>query len=497
VPASVARARDATAAVRPGACQIDNAATRAPEAWREKSVESAPPLIGPWAPIRQGGFMSRNEDTTFDAVIVGASLAGATAATLLGRAGLRVALLERSRREDAHKQVCTHAIQAHATPVLERLGLIEPLRRAGAVPMDAELWTRFGPVHHPGPRRHGWQVRRSTLDPLLRTCARSTPGVTWLPGCLATGLIRDPARGDRVVGVEARSAGGTLRLRAPLVIGADGRHSRVAELLGAPTRVVDNERCTYFAYFEGVSFPRPGCGQLWLLEPEVAYAFPTDGDLAILTVSPPRADLPVFRADLDRAFRSVLSRCPGAEHLAAARRVSEYRGMIDIPNVSRPPVRDGVALIGDAALASDPIWGTGCGFALVTAAWLADTVADPLLALRATPSPTTVPLDRALARYARRHRKELTPHQDMIESHSRIRPLGLLERLMFHAGAEDPVVAAAIDRVGGRLASPESLIRPDLLARMVWVKLRAALRRRPPAAGVPHATPAGSSRSIA
>jgi 2-polyprenyl-6-methoxyphenol hydroxylase-like FAD-dependent oxidoreductase len=429
-----------------------------------------------------------NEDNGFDAIVVGASIAGATAATLLGRAGLRVALLEKSRRDDAHKQVCTHAIQAHATPVLERLGLIEPLRRAGAVPMDVVLWTRFGPVHHRGSRQHGWQVRRSTLDPLLRTCARDTPGVTWLPGSRVTGLLRDPALANRVTGVEAQTTEGPRQLHAPLVIAADGRHSPVAGLLGAPTRVVDNERFTYFAYFAGAPFPTTGRGQLWLLEPEVAYAFPTDGDLSILTVSPPRSALPAFRADLDHAFRSVLARCPGGEHLATARRVSDYRGMIDIPNLTRPPVIDGVPLLGDAALASDPIWGTGCGFAFVTAAWLADEVAGPLRSRR--------PLDHALARYARRHRAELAPHQQMIESHSHIRPLNLLERLMFHAGVEDQSVAAALDRIGGRLAGPQSLISPDLLARMLWVKLRSSLRRpRPPAAAAPPARPAASSRS--
>jgi menaquinone-9 beta-reductase len=438
-----------------------------------------------------------NDRTDFDAIIVGGNLAGCTAATLLGRAGLQVALLEKSPRPDAHKQICTHAIQAHASPVLERLGLVEPLRRAGAVEMDAALWSRWGHIRYRGPRQHGWQVRRETLDPLLRARARETPGVTFLPGSRASGLERDGS--DRVVGVEVAAAGTRRVLRAPLVVGADGRHSRVAELLGARARVFDNERFCYFAYFRDVRFQTPGCGHLWMLEPEVAYAFPTDGGLAILTVNPPRSALAEFRADLDGAFRRVFARCPDGEHLASAERVSSYRGMLDIPNLRRPPTLDGAALVGDAAIASDPIWGTGCGFALASAAWLADEVAGPLRQLRATPPATRTwrPLDRALGRYRRRHQAELGPHQDVIESYARVRPQGLLERLMFRAGVEDQVVARALDRFGGRLVGPQALLAPHLLARMAWVNLRARFgRARRPLAAAP-ASPAGSSPSTA
>ncbi len=321
--------------------------------WREKSAVAAPAVNGPAAPGRHTEGMT--ETDRFDAVVVGASLAGCTAATLLGEAGLRVALVDRNHRRDGYKQVCTHAIQAHASPVLDRLGLTDPLRRAGAVPMDAALWTRWGYVRDRGPRPNGWQVRRETLDPLLRDRARATSGVSWLPAHRVSDLHRE---GGAVTGVVCQTAAGPRTLRAPLVVGADGRHSRVAQLIAAPARMVDNERFTYFAYFRNVKLAFPGCGQLWLLEPDVAYAFPTDGDRAILTVSPHRSALPAFRADLDGSFRRLLARCPDPPDLTGAERLSGYLGMLDMPNISRPAVHAGVALVGDAAIASDPIWGT-------------------------------------------------------------------------------------------------------------------------------------------
>ena len=42
-------------------------------------------------------------------------------------------------------------------------------------------------------------------------------------------------------------------------------------------------------------------------------------------------------------------------------------GKLDLPNVIRPAARPGVAFVGDAALASDPLWGVGCGWAFQSA----------------------------------------------------------------------------------------------------------------------------------
>ena len=77
-----------------------------------------------------GGGMARNVD--HDVVIVGASIAGCTAAVLFARAGLKVALVERKRDLNAYKHLCTHYLQSSATPTLSRLGLTGQLQAAGA-----------------------------------------------------------------------------------------------------------------------------------------------------------------------------------------------------------------------------------------------------------------------------------------------------------------------------------------------------------------------------
>src|SRR5919106_384080 len=74
-----------------------------------------------------------NRDTRgFDVAVVGASVAGCTAARLFAQSGARVALIERRRDPAAYKVVCTHAILPPATPTIERLGLAPGLHGRGS-----------------------------------------------------------------------------------------------------------------------------------------------------------------------------------------------------------------------------------------------------------------------------------------------------------------------------------------------------------------------------
>ena len=126
----------------------------------------------------------------FDAVVVGASVAGCTAARLFAQRGARVALVERRPDLDAYKTVCTHYIQASATPTIEKLGLAALIEEHGAVRNSIDLWTPYGGwIRHRGDAPHGYSVTRQVLDPLLRRMTAETPGVELLSGYTATELL--------------------------------------------------------------------------------------------------------------------------------------------------------------------------------------------------------------------------------------------------------------------------------------------------------------------
>ncbi|MGN6665120.1 MAG: NAD(P)/FAD-dependent oxidoreductase [Solirubrobacterales bacterium] len=171
--------------------------------------------------------MASKSSEGYDAVIVGASLAGCTAATLLGREGARVALVEKQPDPKAFKRMCSHFIQASAVPTLERLGWMEPIYEAGGIRTRVQAWTRWGWIKPPPPGNACVNLRREILDPLLKERVAAEPGVELMLGRAATAVLRE---GDAVRGVVVRTASGEEReLRAPLTVGADGRDSKLAE----------------------------------------------------------------------------------------------------------------------------------------------------------------------------------------------------------------------------------------------------------------------------
>src|SRR3954471_7872780 len=327
----------------------------------------------------------------FDVVIVGASVAGCSAARLFAVAGARVALIERRPDPDAYKVVCTHQILSSAVPTIERLGLAERIEAAGAIRSHPAAWSPYGGwMRFPDDGPYGYGITRRTLDPLLRELAAGTPGVEMLTGWTAFGLLDG---GGRPGGVEIRATDGQTRtIRSRLVAGADGRGSPVAKLARVPGRVRPHGRFYYYAYWRGLR-PRPLRARLWFLDPDGAADFPNEDDLNVVVAAPNDARRDEFRADPEAAYRRMIARLPDGPDLDRAERASKLIGKLDVPNVMRPAARPGVAFVGDAALATDPAFGVGCGWAFQSAEWLVDHTGEALL--------ENGDIDRALERYRR------------------------------------------------------------------------------------------------
>jgi menaquinone-9 beta-reductase len=414
---------------------------------------------------RSGTFAAAPD---YDAVIVGASLAGCTAALLLGRSGARVALVEQRPDPAAFKRMCSHYIQASGVPTLERLGLLETLTAAGAVRSPARIWTRWGWIVPPPNARVGTSLnlRRERLDPLLRDAAAQTPGVELLLGRSAERLL---ATDGRIEGVVVRDRKGhETQLRGRLVIGADGRGSRIAELAGVKTQTTPHERFAYGAYFEGPGPVGAPATSVWMLDPHWAAAFPTDAGLTFYACMPTKARLPEFREDPAAAIVRFISDLPEAPPIRAARQVGAVTGKIEMPNTMRVPTAPGLALVGDAALAIDPLWGVGCGWALQSGEWLAEAVAPALAG--------TEPLDAALARYRKRWTRALRGHARVIHDYANGRRFNAGERFVFSAAVHDDRIATQMDAFGTRTISPgQALART--IPRAVAVHARRQLRR--------------------
>jgi flavin-dependent dehydrogenase len=241
------------------------------------------------------------------------------------------------------------------------------------------------------------------------------------------------------------------RLDAPLVIGADGRDSNVAELAGVKRKELPHERFAYGAYFEGPPPAGAPDATVWMLDPQWAAAFPTDSGLTFYAAMLTKDRLPEFRREPEHALKAFVADVPDAPPILESRQVGPTMGKLEMPNVIHDPIAPGLALVGDAALATDPLFGVGCGWAFQSGEWLADSVAPALRGEEELP--------QGLVRYKRRHRRQLGVHAFFIHDYATGRKLGLAERIMFSAAAHDPAVAVGFHRFGTREAGAGVLAR--------------------------------------
>ncbi len=408
----------------------------------------------------------------FDAVVVGASISGSTVATLLGRAGLRVALIEAAPKIDAFKRPCGHFVQSSATPTLQRLDVTGEIERAGGVRNSVAIWSRRGWVH---PQRsngngngtshrpeHGYTIRREKLDPILRARAAGTENVELMLGMKATAVADEPGAPVKVT--VADRSGREREVRGQLLVAADGRNSAIGKLAGSPARDLLNRRFMYLAYFEDTPGDFGQTGQLWFNEPDMAYAYPTDDGLTLMACSVTKDQLPAFKRDREASFRRAFQRLPLAPQPDPRKQVTPFIGKLDMTNKARAASRGRIAFVGDSALTPDPSWAVGGGWALRAGEWLADAVAGPLLG--------SEPLEAGLKRYRKEHRTELGPTFLAIASYSLVRPMLPSERLLLRGAARDRVLAETLHDFGSGNVPAWVLFSPRTLGRAAWASAR-------------------------
>jgi flavin-dependent dehydrogenase len=317
-----------------------------------------------------------------DVVVVGAGPAGAAASILLAEHGLAVITLDRARFP--RDKICGEYLSPEAGRVLDRLGVLKTLDGAGAVPLagmriTAPDGTRLQGVYGPAGafrpyRGHALGVSRTVLDAVLADRLRAL-GVDFREDVRVTDVVR--AGGD-VTGVCTTDEDGrTLTLRAPLVIGADGRASVVAHRLGCrhPHRL---RRMAVTTYVSGLD----GCrdfGEIFIDPPDYAILNPLSPARVNLSVVVPLEHAAPWSARLGQFLEARVKQMPHlARRLAGARRVAPVQAMGPLAYRVSAPREGGVLLVGDAAGFYDPFTGEGIFTALRSAELAADVAAHAL-----------------------------------------------------------------------------------------------------------------------
>jgi flavin-dependent dehydrogenase len=300
-------------------------------------------------------------------LIIGGGPAGAAAATLLGRAGVDVVLLERGRRAATRGKVCGEGILPPGVPVLEELGVRRELEARGATALRGLRYVApsggSATADFPTAAGVGLTVPRAVLDRVLWDAAARH--VDARRGVAVRGLLQEHGR---VVGV--RTDAGEMRAR--LVIAADGLASvahRHAEIRCARPRRV---RVGLSAHWSGVSGldgrveVLVGCG--WEL-----YVAPQGDGCALVAALVDGRALAGGAGAVAGLYQELLRSHPGLRgRLERARLLDEPRALGPLGLEVEPRSRPGLLLTGDAAGALDPITGEGLSLALRSARDLAE-----------------------------------------------------------------------------------------------------------------------------
>jgi flavin-dependent dehydrogenase len=334
---------------------------------------NAPPLEGVTNMEAIDEFASH-----YDAVVVGARCAGAATAMLLARGGARVLVVDRS--EYGTDTMSTHALMRTGVLQLSRWGVL-PTIMAESTPAIRRTTFHYGAEPIPIDVRPDDEVRylcaprRTVLDRALVDAAQ-VAGADVRHGVAVVELRH--GRDRHVTGVLLRSRNGTsVNVNCELVIGADGRQSTVAGLVGAQTYLAgSNSTGCVFGYFENVERD----GSHWhFVENAAAGVIPTNHGLhcVFATVPGPKFGA-TFRGNVERAFMDVLALNSAqlAQDVDRARLVGRLRGFAGIPGFMRQSYGPGWALVGDSGYFKDPSTAHGITDALRDAELLARAVLD-------------------------------------------------------------------------------------------------------------------------
>ena len=315
----------------------------------------------------------------YDVIIAGARVAGSSLAILLGRQGRRVLLIDRDRFPS--DTLSTHLLKPPAVELLDRLGALHDveaagLRRLARVRTSLSDAVLEGPLHAGG--GYALCARRDHLDLVLIRRALRHPSIELLDRTTVEDLLWEDGR---VRGVQVRGSDGRRRtLRAAVVVGADGKFSKVAEWTGAPRYHEEPAlRPIYYAYYRNVvPMPEPAV-EVFYQDGHIGFVLPMQPGIDCLVLEVQPAEFPAFRADPVGSFEEAFRRLSGMRtRLADAQREGRVWGTRGVENFFRVPYGPGWALTGDAAYCKDPSTGTGIEDAFRQAFLLAEPLGAAL-----------------------------------------------------------------------------------------------------------------------
>jgi 2-polyprenyl-6-methoxyphenol hydroxylase-like FAD-dependent oxidoreductase len=317
---------------------------------------------------------------TTECCIVGGGPGGMMLALLLARQGVQVVLLE--AHQTFEREFRGDNVHPSTMALIEELGLMDRLRALPhVVGSDFPIHTPDGKVSPPPPEvpsqsKTSIAVPQAAFLGMLADAAREYPSFQLETGARVEQLIQEAGQ---VVGVRYRALDGWHEVRAQLVVGADGRFSKVRQLAQIP----------FVSLAQGFDL-------LWLrlpkapMDPLRAYGL-YPGERAFLVISDrvdawhvglgfPKGAYQRLREVGIQAVRDTIVQL--APWLVDRVQVLDDWNQTSLLAVQAGRVkrwhRPGLLLIGDAAHVMSPVFGVGINYAIQDAVVAANVLGPRL-----------------------------------------------------------------------------------------------------------------------
>lgn len=375
---------------------------------------------------------------------------------LLARRGYKVLVVDRDSFPS--DTLSTHMIHPAGVAALKRWGVLDRLVATGCPAIDGYSYDFGFFTIAAAPRpidgvSVGYGPRRTILDKLLVDAAAEAGAEIRERFVVGEVLIED----GRVVGIRGSHPGGpSVVERARIVIGADGRYSKVAEAVKAP-QYHDQPpiECGYYTYWSNLptttfeSYIRPDRG--W-------GVVPTHDGLTLVVIGWPYREFEANKRDVEAAYMASAELAPEfAARLRSAKREAPFRGGA-VPNFFRRPYGPGWALVGDAGYNKDPVTAWGISDAFRDAELCATALDDSMSGRRV--------FDDAMVEYQRTRDEHSLPMFDLTcRFASMAPPPPEMAQLLGAAAASRSGSQQFVSMMAGTLPVP-SFFAPENVARI-------------------------------